>query len=302
MSAGIKVYNDFNQVIISDITSSFYYYGTAAYVSQQTSASYLGTKIVIYNTYTSKPIIPFVRPNTSLDSCSIIRVFRGASNYWQLEVIVLGQNAVNPTIHVFTTADAENWNSRFPGRDRKNGMKVLRSDGSVSFDSTVGKPLIIRDGIAVAPPTDPTNGGTDLNPTRSNLYSISGSMDRPMFGYFAMALAHRYYDRQEKRRDCTGIGYGGVCIGFSETEVKYEQWWALYRSALRIQPGFVRCGWVVYTSGYFVRTASSTSLSFFVPVLTIDKDNFSYGSVPYVNSSINITSQPVLLTDESLYI
>lgn len=300
MSVGIRAYNDGGQVIMSDETSSFYYYGTAEYQSQKTDTGYLGVRVMEFDTKTSKPIIPFIRPADASHAVSITRFYRGTNGYWWLQVCVVGADTTAPSVHVFTTADAENWDTRFPNRKRGNGLKVFRSNGDVAFDSTVGKPLIIRGGFQVVPPSNPTDGGTALSPTKFNEYDISG-MTRPMFGYYSMAMSERQYDRTETSDKCTGIGYGGVCVGYSKVTVKYELWWAFYRSAIKITNTKLSCGWVTYSSGYYVKTESSSSLSFFIPIIPLGGGGGSYGSVPYVNSAINTSMAPVVLTDEALY-
>lgn len=300
MSVGIRAYNDNGQVIMSDETSSFYYYGTAEYQTQKTDAKYYGVRVMEFDTKTSRPIIPFIRPADSTNPVAITRIYKGSNGYWWLQVCVMGAGTTSPAVHVFTTADAENWDTRFPNRKRGNGMKIFRSDKSVAFDSTVGKPLIIRGGLSVSPPTNPTAGGTDLNPSKYNDYNISG-MDRPMFGYYSMAMSERQYDKTETSDKCTGIGYGGVCIGYSKVTVKYELWWAFYRSAIKVSSSTLSCGWLTYSNGYYVKTQTESSLSFFIPIIPVGGGSGSYGSVPYVNSAINLGASPVLLTDEALY-
>lgn len=305
MTFGLKIRNDNGNVIISDATSTFYYYGYASVIDSTSSSDYGGVSVFIYNTWTSKPIIPFIEPTTGSTTSffAITRVFRDSSSYWNVEVAVTGVTAASPVLHIFTTGDAEFWSTRWPRLQKNNGLRVKRSDGSIAFDSTIAQPLSIRSAISVIPPAEPTAGGTALTPTESNEYDIPAGITKPMFGYYSMAMSERQYTTQQTSEECNSIDLYGACLGWTTVTVRTDLYWAFYRSAIKIDyvNSKFRCGWVTYSSGQKTDTQTSDSLSFFVPIVDIGGGSWSIGAGPFVNDTINRTSSVMLVADVSNY-
>jgi hypothetical protein len=300
MTHGLKITNENGQVIISDATSTFYYYGQAELYKATGYYEYGGVSVRLYNCHTSKPVIPFIRPHGT-ELSAITRIFRDANNLWNIEVATQGGYSAAPEIIVFTTADAEDWSTRFNQGDMNNGLKVLRADGSTAFNSGVGQPLNVKGSLSVIPPTNPNPGGTDLTATQYNEYALPAGMTEPMFGYYSLAMSEREYSVTQTRRDCTGIGYGGVCIGFSDVTVQFDLWWAFYRSACGVVGDKLRCGWLTYSAGHYTQTASGSSFSVFIPIIPLGGGGSSSGSGPFVNQTINLTASTVILLDKALY-
>ena len=300
MSYGLLVENNNGQIIISDSTTTFYYYGPAEAYQVTGTPDYGGVTVRLYNTYTSKPIIPFIKPNDG-NAVAITRIFRGANNYWNLELAIAGTASAAPEVVVFTTSDAENWSSRFNQGSKTYGMAVFRADGSTAFNSNVGQPLAVRGALSVIPPAEPTAGGQSLTPVNYNEYNLPAGITTPMFGYYSMAMSERQYQVNQVRRDCTGIGYGGVCIGFSDTVVQSDLYWAFYRAGLSINGSKARAAWLTYAKGQLTNTTTSSSFSLFIPIISLGGGSYTSGAGPFVNQTINLTNAPVLLADRASY-
>lgn len=300
MSYGLKVQNDNGQLIISNATSTFYYYGPAERYRTVGKPTYGGSTVSLYQTYTSAPIIPFIRPHDS-NICSITRIFRDASGFWNIEVATAGSYSQPPEVIIFTTGDAEYWNSRFNLGDRRYGLKVKREDGSTAFDSTVGQPMAVRGAINVIPPYNPNAGGTSLDPIYYNPYSIPAGISEPMFGYYSMAMCEREYWTYQKRRDCTGIGYGGICIGWTDVTVQSDLYWNFYRAGCAISGNELRCGWVSYSSGHWSQTSYGSAFSVFIPIIKFGSGSYTNGQGPFVNETINYAGSQVLILDKAMY-
>ena len=102
MTYGIRVKNNSGQLLISDETTTFYYYGPAEVTDATNSYDYGGVSVYIFRTYTDKPIIPFLRPRDS-NLCAITRIYRGYANLWEIEVAVGGIDSYPPEVLIFTT-------------------------------------------------------------------------------------------------------------------------------------------------------------------------------------------------------
>lgn len=297
---GIRVYNDGGQLIISDATTTFYYYGPAELAQVVGSGVDSGVTIRTYNSYSSAPIIPFVYPHSS-DLVAITRIYRNYSGYWFLEVAQGGLDAPAPEIIIFTTPDAENWNSRFYRGDRSHGVKVKRSDGSTSFDSSVGQPLAVRAAFDVIPPYNPNVGGQDLKPVYYNPYNIDPSISQPMFGYYSMALAEREFTAYQYSRQCTGIDAYGACIGFTDVTSRVDRYWSFYHAAMGWNGSTLNCGWVEYSNGHVWSSSSSSGFDVFIPILDLGGGNAQGGTPPFVTATINYSGQKVLVVDKAMY-
>ena len=298
MTYGIRVKNNSGQLLISDETTTFYYYGPAEVTDATNSYDYGGVSVYIFRTYTDKPIIPFLRPRDS-NLCAITRIYRGYANLWEIEVAVGGIDSYPPEVLIFTTAEAPYWNQRFSRGSMRYGIKVKRSDGSIAFDSSVGQPLAVNYAVDVIPPYDPNAGGTDLSPTNVNYYYVPGS--QPMIGYYSMALCEREYSVSQYDRSCTGISYGGSCIGFQDVWARTDRYWAFYHSAVGLSGNLLKVGWVTYSSGHQWATQSGSSFDIFIPILDLGGGNAQGGAPPIVNTDVNLTYSKVIVVDKSIY-
>jgi hypothetical protein len=300
MSYGLTVKNDNGELIISNSTSTFYYYGPAERYRTVGKPTYGGSTVSLYQTYTSAPIIPFIKPN-DYNISAITRIFRDGSGFWNIEVATAGSYSQPPEVVIFTTGDAEYWNSRFNLGNRNYGLKVKRADNSVAFDSTVGQPMAIRGALSVVPPYNPNAGGSSLDPIYYNDYSIPAGVSQPMFGYYSMAMCEREYWTYQKRRDCTGIGYGGVCIGWADVTVQSDLYWNFYRSGCAVIGNTLRCGWVSYSSGHWSQTSYGSAFSVFIPIIKLGSGTYTNGQGPFVNETINYAAAPALIMDRAMY-
>lgn len=297
---GIKVLNDNGQIIISDATSTFYYYGPAEMAQIVGSGVESGVTIRTYNSYTSKPIIPFVRPHSTA-LVAITRIYRSVNNYWFMEVAQAGTDTAAPEIFIFTTADAENWNSRFSRGDRSKGIKVIREDGSTSFDSSVGQPLSVRAAFNVIPPYEPTAGGQNLRAVNTYTYNIDPAISQPMFGYYSMALAEREFTAYQYSRSCTGVDIWGACFGFTDTLSRADRYWSFFHAAMGLSGSTLHCGWVEYSNGHVWSSASSSGFSVFIPIIDLGGGSAQGGTPPFVTATINWTTSKVLVADKAFY-
>ncbi|CAB4195870.1 Bulb-type lectin domain containing protein [uncultured Caudovirales phage] len=300
MTQGIKVQNDNGQLIISDATSTFYYYGPAELAQVIGSGVDSGVTIRTHNSYTSAPIIPFIRPHSG-DLVAITRIYRGYANYWFIETAQAGLDASAPEVIIFTTADAENWNSRFSRGDRTKGLRVKRADGTTAFDSSVGQPLTVRSVYDVMPPYDPTSGGQDLAAVNTAQYNVDPSISQPMYGYYSMALCEREYTVSQYSRDCTGIGAYGACIGFVDTVSRTDLYWTFYHAAMGLRGSVLHCGWVEYANGHQWSSSSSSGFAVFIPIIGLGGGSYSGGAAPFVNQTINWTAAKVLIADKAFF-
>lgn len=300
MSHGLRVTNDNGQLIISNSTSTFYYYGPAERYRTVGKPTYGGSTVSLYQTYTSAPIIPFIKPHDS-NICAITRVFRDGSGFWNIEVATAGSYSQPPEVIIFTTGDAEYWNSRFSLGDRSHGLRVTREDGTNSFDSSIGQPMAVRGVVNVTPPYNPNAGGTSLEPINYESYSVPAGVSDPMFGYYSMAMCEREYWTYQKRRDCTGIGYGGICIGWTDVTVQSDLYWNFYRAGCAILGSELRCGWVSYSSGHWSQTSYGSAFSIFIPIISLGSGTYTNGQGPFVNQTINHGAANVLILDKAMY-
>lgn len=298
MSQGIRIKNNNGQLLISDAATTFYYYGPAELGQATASPDYGGVTIHLYRTYTSKPIIPFIYPRSG-SMIAITRVFRGYGGYWEVEVATSGMDSYPPELIIFTTAEAENWDSRFSRGSMTKGIRVKRSDGTVAFDSSVGQPLSVIQALDVIPPYNPTTGGQDLVPTQYNPYYISGS--QPMVGFYSMALCEREYTVNQYDRSCTGISYNGSCIGFQDVWARTDRYWAFYHAAVAISGNQLQVGWLTYSSGHQWATQSGSSFDIFIPIIDLGGGGTNGGAPPIVNETINYSAAKVIVADKSFY-
>ena len=302
-SYGLRVYNQENgDIIISNDTTTFYYYGNAVAIQATGNDTWVsgGLIVRIFNTFTSKPIIPFIKPRGT-EAVSITRIFRGPEDYWYLEIAVAKIGSIEPEVLVFTTADAELWAERNPEYTKSDyGLKVLREDSSTAFDSSAGQPLGVSTAITVLPPYNPNTGGQDLSASQFSYYDVPDTVVDPMFGYYSMAMCERQWEYSRSWTDCT-VRLFGACVGIKEEHYAWDLYWAFYRAGCAIEDRKAKVGWVQYSGGHQWIFEKNSSFSVFIPIVDLGGGSSAGGSGPFVNETINYTAATLLIADRSKY-
>jgi hypothetical protein len=303
MSFGLLATNSNNQVLVSSDTRNLHLIvKLSSPTVSKTSSAYGGFVELVYTVYSLVTPVPFFTMPTN-DYYGIAGIKNTGSN-WEIRIIRSGTGESYPEVYVFADPRAVSNAAGF-------GMQVFRDDGSLAFDSR-RSPLAVTGGTAVVHTSNPRssipglsarycgsgNGHGGFTPDSENgPYGVSTMPNKPMFHYSSLAQAEReaaYYDKDE---DCTGVSYGGSCIGYSTTDEFWSHYWAFYRGGIRRSGSSLYAGWIVVNGGCWW---SSYSDSDFIGIGT-GSDSGNGGDSPYSNETINLTSAAVIVGDASRY-
>lgn len=304
MTHGFIATNQNNEVLISSDTRNLHLLGKLTSPTVSNSSSAYGAYVEL--TYTIDSIVtpvPFFTMPTS-DYYGIAGIKNTTGNTWEIRVIRSGSSASYPEVYVFA-------DPRAIASTEEYGMQVFRDDGSVAFDSR-RRPLAVTGGTAVVHTSNPRSsipglsarycssgaGHGGFTPNSENgPYSSPTMPTKPMFHYSSLAQAERqasYYDYDE---ECTGISYGGGCIGYGTTDEFWSHYWAFYRGGIRQSGSNLYAGWIVVGGGCWWSTYSDSD---FIGIDT-GGGGGNGGQSPYSNETINLNSAAVIVGDASRY-
>jgi len=230
---------------------------------------------------------------------------------WEIELIRSGIANTVPEVYIFAEASASALSLT-----ETMGLRVLRDDGSTSFDSRLG-PLVINAATAVTQPYNPrpspggglyseecrSNGqqaGDALAPDLSNYnaYNIANIPNKPIYHYTSLAQAQRQTNAHRDRQECTGFNAYGGCVGYAEEEHWDSDYWCFYRGGIKnFSNTYIHAGWIPVTWNCYWRYSRGASL------LGVGYGNGgdNGGGWPYNNETINLSSGVVIIADGALY-
>lgn len=306
MSFGFLAVNGNNQVLVSSDTRNFHLiakFSSPDSVSKSSSA-YGGFQELTYNVQCTVTPVPFFTMPTN-DYYGIAGIKNTTGNTWEIRLIRSGNSTTYPEVYVF--ADPRGWDAY----GETFGMQVYRDDGTKAFDSR-RSPLAITGGTAVVHTANPRtsipglsarycesgNGHGGLTPdTESAAYAISNMPAKPMFHYSSLAQAEReagFYDSDE---DCLGVDAYGVCWGYGTSNEYLSTYWAFYRGGIRRSNSNVYAGWIAVAGGCYWSTWEDSD---FVGI-GLGGDDYSGGSGPFSNETINLASTAVIIGNAARY-
>ena len=241
-----------------------------------------------------------------LDERFTINVRTQQKYIWEVELIRSGTSVTVPEVYIFAQPDAAQLSIT-----ETMGLKVMRDDGTPSFDSRLA-PLVITGAVSAIPPAIAApnwvggyagddvqyraetscslNVGPSAAPTNFNSYNIGNMPAKPIFFYPSIA-------QSEKEAVWNGSWtyvYGYLNVNKTYTE-RYAYYFAFYRSAISQSGTYVNAGWVTADHGcYYITSESGAGL-------TTGSGGYSNGIWPYSNQTLNLQSGVCLISDGALY-
>ena len=194
MAHGFTVFNNNFQVLISNQTKTLHFVGKASYSTLHGSLSINGgMRLYAYTiTCSTVPVPFFTMPVEAF--YAVVGVRQTAASTWLIEVLQSGVSGVAPEVYVFTDPQGITYSG-----SETYGLRVLKDDGTVSFDSRLS-PLVVTGGGAVAPPSSP------LSPTWYMTTRWTNVVDTPYYSWYysyADYVAHDS-DRIDRRMNRRG--------------------------------------------------------------------------------------------------
>lgn len=304
MSWGFTATNKSGQVLASSETRNLHFIGQATFHAQvRYINAYGGIRRWTFRIACNAVPMPFfTMPTQDYYAVSAVREISPGS--WEIEVIRSGYSDLIPEVFVF--ADPRGVTR---GPDTNYGVRIMRDDGTPSFDSRLS-PLTVTGGLAVVPPSNPraagpgylnpdycsTDASPSLAPDTKNIYSLPALYGTAMMFYPSIAQAQRQFEVTRSWQECTGVEYG-VCIGYSEVYRTWSVYWAFYRSGIKRIGTELHCGWIAveYGCNWYYKKGSS--------FLGIDTggNSGSGGSWPYSNETLNLTPTAVITANADRY-
>lgn len=303
MAYGFLALNTSGQVLVSSETRNLHFVGKA--LLNRTIASFDahgGLRHWAFRINCNATPVPFFSmPADAYYAISAVNEV--STGVWEIEVIRSGTSATTPEIYVFSdprgaTASGTNY-----------GMRVMRDDGTPSFDSRLG-PLVVTGGIMVNPPSGPmttTPGGVSAHfcesapawaPDTSNQYPLTGLGGKPLFFYPSLAQSEREVVTSDHNEQCDGLWVYGSCAGTLVTKDWVSRYWAFFRGGIRYAGDTLFCGWIALIAG--CNWAYQENQNGFFDG-DGDTSNSTAGTSPYSNETLNLSAIAVIVTDGDRY-
>lgn len=311
---GISVKNTSGHILISSEVNSLHFGGNATFQSTLVSGltdfpgysgddggnTLSGRHVHRYAFASQDPPVFFIQPSNYAFNHGVLQQFQSGV-YWFVDVIQSGNYSAPPTVKAFVPP--ANLAAPLPGV----GVAAYDSLGQATFDSRL-RPLAISAAVTVLPPTLPCDGGRPTNQsgygwndanldfnfrsnTTSTSYVLSGQVAQSNLMFSGPAIAQAVYIRQKN-------GYKRSSGNYSSQEHwSTALWWAMYNAAYRVTNTTLYAGWAVYSAGFYFSS-------------TYEGGGFgggggggsAYGSRPFDDKTINLSSNTVIVADASVYI
>jgi hypothetical protein len=134
---------------------------------------------------------------------------------------------------------------------------------------------------------------TKMNPNGVETTTVIPTGAKPIFFYPSVAQAQREYQFVERERECDGIRVLGVCVGIEREYTWESNYWAFYRSGIRIKNGVIECGWITVEHGCnwtYLKEKDFLGIG-------IGGDSGAGGTWPYQNETLNLVDTPVIIAE-----
>ena len=318
MSIGVQFKNKYGNVLMSSQTKTLHLVqridspASSGQIIDFAGNTYQFTyNINLATTYTPSPF--FTIPNGSQQYVGITRLWKSGGQ-WQVQLIS-NQN-VAPQIYIFAEPSAAPSYGNY-------GFAVRDRNGVPTYDTTKA-PLVVRgdyDAFSMNPtPSTPGTSGLSarfggsmdtqayedhFSPTGRTTLSRNGSLPaKPIFQYFSTPQAQTSVVVHEASSNCTGFGYGGVCLGIYKNEGWISKYWCYYRTGIST----TRAQWLAFEKDVGHAHESNENVSFFginlgdlLGLLDFDNGSYSGGIWPYDNESFNLNQPPIIFSDGLIY-
>lgn len=236
---------------------------------------------------------------------------------WEVELLRSGTSNTVPEVYIFAQPDAAPISAT-----ETTGLKVIRDDGTVSFDSRLG-PLVINAATAVTFPSNPrpslayglSHGYCEHQsqrapasgyasgafiPDQENAYNVGSLPAKPIYFLPTLAQAEREQKFTRQYDECQfGRDKNGNCLFDSRINYKNEStYWCFYRGGIRRSGNYIYSGWIATDWFCFYNNYRAEVI--------IGNDygapqSSGGGSGPYSNETINLSAAAVLISDGALY-
>lgn len=323
MAYGFSVVNSDNNIIISDYTKNFHFFGRATLTGNSGGAfgsfpgysgqySTLDGRVIFYYDLVcvTEPLV-FIKPVDYSRYHALIRKYQTTDGVWHFQVMVTGTSTANPPIlNCFTDANTAGFDS-VPGF----GLVIYKNSIERTFDTRYS-PLAIQNSgyhIPLDDPTDsPGTGGTSSgypwnyntldhdfrSTTRYQSYTVDGNYQDLMFA--TPSLAQATYHREIK-------GYKkSKASSWDPTSQEHwsnAKWWVMYRNVFMLTSNptagkaTFRSGWGPFAAGYQFESRAEDGGWF-----GGDGKSYSTGAAPYPSKTINLLSNVFLTADSRPYV
>lgn len=289
-----------NTVLISTDVEHLHFHGHAqntGYTVQNTN--YGGC--VIFTYFSAAPGIPliFLRSNGQL--ASVIKL-TGGPGTWYFSVVQKSTSTYAPQALVFTQPGSlTNYSGNY-------GMQLRNAAGQIMFDSRL-KPLSVIHTQGAIPAAIPCNSGRPPDAAKF-VNQGEGQGSRPTLdwdfdtyqtevNYIAPIVSDPIYASYSTAQACferkiTQYWYDYEYDG-PEEHFRYMLWWCFYREAVKVTSGIVTSGWVPFKTGYKEVLYKQDGW------WGGDYVNSVRGDYPFIQATINRTTNYVIVADGSIY-
>lgn len=130
---------------------------------------------------------------------------------------------------------------------------------------------------------------SQMAPNSTTVANFNPSGTTPIFFYSSLAQSQREYQFIQKETDVDLLGL------FKQYYTWVSNYWAFYRSGIRVKNGVIECGWITVKNdcNYFYSEVNT----FFFGLIPIGSGSYTGGTWPYQNETLNLVDTPVIMAD-----